>query len=38
MNAVKVPGENNATYGPTPKEDQLFQIESLRMAPLRSPT
>ncbi|KAI0517223.1 hypothetical protein F5B22DRAFT_603767 [Xylaria bambusicola] len=29
----EVPGHNNVTYGPVPLEDQLFQIESLEIAP-----
>ncbi|KAI0190357.1 hypothetical protein EV127DRAFT_365058 [Xylaria flabelliformis] len=28
-----VPGHNNVTYGPVPKEDQLFQVELLEIAP-----
>jgi hypothetical protein len=31
---IRVPGTNNATYGPVPKIDQLFQIEFLELAPL----
>ncbi|RYP80337.1 hypothetical protein DL769_002517 [Monosporascus sp. CRB-8-3] len=31
--ALKVPGHNNATYGPVPKVDQLFQVEFLEIAP-----
>ncbi|RYP65608.1 hypothetical protein DL771_008216 [Monosporascus sp. 5C6A] len=31
--AFKVPGHNNATYGPVPKVDQLFQVEFLEIAP-----
>lgn len=31
--ALKVPGTNNATYGPTPKASQLFEIEYLEVAP-----
>lgn len=31
--ALKVPGHNNATYGPVPKADQLFEIEFLEIAP-----
>ncbi|RYO95298.1 hypothetical protein DL764_007717 [Monosporascus ibericus] len=31
--ALKVPGYNNATYGPVPKVDQLFQVEFLDIAP-----
>jgi hypothetical protein len=30
---LKVPGHNNATYGPVPKADQLFQVEFLEIAP-----
>jgi hypothetical protein len=30
---VKVPGNNNATYGPVPKADQLLDIEFLDIAP-----
>ncbi|RYP23412.1 hypothetical protein DL765_001117 [Monosporascus sp. GIB2] len=30
---VKIPGHNNATYGPIPKGDQLLQIEFLEIAP-----
>lgn len=29
----KVPGHNNATYGPVPKEDQIFDVEFLEIAP-----
>ena len=29
----RVYGSNNATYGPVPKEEQLFQIEFLEIAP-----
>lgn len=29
----KVFGHNNATYGPVPKEDQLFSVEFLEIAP-----
>jgi hypothetical protein len=31
--AVKVPGNNNATYGPVPQAEQLLDIEFLDMAP-----
>lgn len=30
----KVPGHNNATYGPVPKEDQIFVVEFLEIAPM----
>lgn len=30
----KVPGHNNATYGPTPKSSQIMDIEFLEIAPL----
>ncbi|KAM4066416.1 hypothetical protein HRG_000520 [Hirsutella rhossiliensis] len=30
---VKVPGHNNATYGPVPKKDQLLHVEFVEMAP-----
>lgn len=30
---VKVPGHNNATYGPMPKGDQLLLVEFLEIAP-----
>lgn len=33
VDMLKVPGNNNATYGPVPKVDQLFQIEFLDIAP-----
>ncbi|CAJ2502973.1 Uu.00g103670.m01.CDS01 [Anthostomella pinea] len=29
----EVPGHNNATYGPVPKNDQLFAVEFLEIAP-----
>lgn len=29
----KVPGHNNATYGPVPKEDQLLDVTFLEIAP-----
>jgi hypothetical protein len=29
----RVYGNNNATYGPVPKEEQLFHIEYLEIAP-----
>lgn len=29
----KVPGHNNAVYGPVPKEDQLFDVGFLEIAP-----
>lgn len=32
-NALKVPGHNNATYGPVPKASQLFEIEFFEIAP-----
>ncbi|KAH7356817.1 hypothetical protein BKA65DRAFT_215444 [Rhexocercosporidium sp. MPI-PUGE-AT-0058] len=31
--AEKVPGHNNATYSPVPKEEQLFSVEFLEIAP-----
>ncbi|KAF1836711.1 hypothetical protein BDW02DRAFT_566801 [Decorospora gaudefroyi] len=30
---LKVPGDNNATYGPVPKAEQLLQVEHLSIAP-----
>jgi hypothetical protein len=30
---LKVPGNNNATYGPVPKAEQLMQVEFLDIAP-----
>jgi hypothetical protein len=30
---IKVPGNNNATYGPVPKAEQLLKIEFLDIAP-----
>ncbi|KAI1744723.1 hypothetical protein F4680DRAFT_443995 [Xylaria scruposa] len=30
---INVPGNNNVTYGPVPKEEQLFQVEFLEIAP-----
>jgi hypothetical protein len=36
--ALKVPGHNNATYGPIPKDSQLFEIEFLEIAPSPIPT
>jgi hypothetical protein len=30
---IYVPGTNNATYGPVPEADQLFEIEFLEIAP-----
>ncbi|KAL9618330.1 MAG: hypothetical protein Q9160_006912 [Pyrenula sp. 1 TL-2023] len=35
--ALKVPGNNNATYGPVPKAEQLFDIELFEIAPLTIP-
>ncbi|KAL9106464.1 MAG: hypothetical protein Q9227_008495 [Pyrenula ochraceoflavens] len=35
--ALKVPGHNNATYGPVPKAEQLFEIELLEIAPSTIP-
>lgn len=32
-NSSRVYGNNNATYGPVPREEQLFQIEFLEIAP-----
>ncbi|KAK4621520.1 hypothetical protein CLAFUW4_07235 [Fulvia fulva] len=32
-----VPGNNNATYGPVPKAEQIFTIEFLEIAPLPMP-
>jgi hypothetical protein len=32
-NSSRVYGNNNATYGPVPREEQLFQIEYLEIAP-----
>jgi hypothetical protein len=29
----RIPGHNNATYGPIPEKDQLFRIEFLEIAP-----
>jgi hypothetical protein len=31
--AGRVYGYNNATYGPVPKEDQLFHVEELDLGP-----
>nr|POF17826.1 hypothetical protein CFP56_13238 [Quercus suber] len=31
--ALRVPGSNNATYGPIPKTNQIFGIETLEIAP-----
>ncbi|KAF2813235.1 uncharacterized protein BDZ99DRAFT_460514 [Mytilinidion resinicola] len=36
--ALKVPGHNNATYGPVPKASQLFEIEFLEITPSPVPT
>ncbi|KAH8888098.1 hypothetical protein GQ53DRAFT_843817 [Thozetella sp. PMI_491] len=33
----KVPGNNNAIYGPVPERDQIFRIEFLEIAPLPIP-
>jgi hypothetical protein len=30
---IRVPGTNNATYGPVPEAQQLMQIEFLEIAP-----
>jgi hypothetical protein len=30
---LRVPGTNNATYGPVPEANQLFEIEFLEIAP-----
>lgn len=30
---LKVPGNNNATFGPVPKAEQLMQVEFLDIAP-----
>jgi hypothetical protein len=35
--ALKVPGHNNATYGPVPKASQLFEIEFFEIAPSTIP-
>jgi hypothetical protein len=35
--ALKVPGHNNATYGPVPKTEQLLEIELLEIAPSTIP-
>jgi len=35
--ARKVPGSNNATFGPVPEEDQLFRVEFLEIAPTPVP-
>jgi len=35
---LKVPGHNNATYGPVSKESQLFEIEFFEIAPSPIPT
>lgn len=32
-----VPGHNNATYGPIPKAEQVFQIEQFEVSPLPVP-
>jgi hypothetical protein len=32
-NSSRVYGNNNATYGPVPRQEQLFQIEYLEIAP-----
>ncbi|EME43460.1 hypothetical protein DOTSEDRAFT_25396 [Dothistroma septosporum NZE10] len=34
---VKVPGNNNATYGPVPKAEQIFTIEFLEIVPALMP-
>ncbi|KAK4994554.1 hypothetical protein LTR66_005443 [Elasticomyces elasticus] len=31
--ALRVPGTNNATYGPVPKAEQIFEVEFLVIAP-----
>ncbi|KAK4982900.1 hypothetical protein LTR50_007526 [Elasticomyces elasticus] len=31
--ALRVPGTNNATYGPVPKAEQIFEVEFLEIAP-----
>ncbi|KAK4987767.1 hypothetical protein LTR50_004420 [Elasticomyces elasticus] len=31
--ALRVPGTNNATYGPVPKTEQIFYVEFLEIAP-----
>lgn len=36
-NAPKVPGHNNATYGPVPRTEQLFEIEFYEIAPSTVP-
>lgn len=36
-NTLKVPGHNNATYGPIPKASQLFHIEFFEIAPSTIP-
>lgn len=30
---IRVCGHNNATYGPVPKDEQLFSVEFLEIAP-----
>ena len=35
---LKVPGSNNATFGPVPESQQIFKIEFLEIAPLPIPT
>jgi hypothetical protein len=30
---IRIPGTNNATYGPVPGAEQLFDIEFLELAP-----
>ena len=32
-NQDKVPGHNNAIYGPVPRDDQILDIEFLEIAP-----
>jgi len=34
----KVPGSNNATFGPVPESQQIFKIDFLEIAPLPIPT
>jgi hypothetical protein len=36
--AARVPGSNNATFGPVPEAQQIFKIEFLEIAPLPIPT
>lgn len=38
MQANRVPGSNNATYGPVPVGEQIFDIEYLEIAPWPIPT